>query len=177
MARIFLGIRQQMEAELWLIGEGPELDTVKSILQGSGYEHDLVYWGLHPNVAPLLAQTDLLLMTSLSESFCLAALEAMACGVPVLATKVGGLPEVVIHGQTGYLFPAGDHETAIQVAVQLLSNPGQHQAMRAMAAAHATRFDQQQIVSLYEVLYHQLLQRRSGNISYTETRSIWMNAD
>jgi N-acetyl-alpha-D-glucosaminyl L-malate synthase BshA len=166
MARIFLGIRQQMEAELWLIGEGPELDTVKSILQESGYEHDLVCWGLHHNVAPLLAQTDLLLMTSLSESFCLAALEAMACGVPVLATKVGGLPEVVSHGQTGYLFPAGDHEAAIQAAVRLLSNPGQHQAMRAMAATHAARFDQQQIVSVYEGLYHKLLQRRSGNISW-----------
>jgi N-acetyl-alpha-D-glucosaminyl L-malate synthase BshA len=166
MARIFLGIRQQMEAELWLIGEGPELDTVKAILQGSGYEHDLVCWGLHHNVAPLLAQTDLLLMTSLSESFCLAALEAMACGVPVLATKVGGLPEVVIHGQTGYLFPSGDHEAAIQVAVRLLSNPGQHRAMRARAVTHAARFDQKQIVSVYEGLYHKLLQRRSGNISF-----------
>lgn len=161
MARIFLGIRQQMEAELWLIGEGPELETVKAILQGSGYEHDLVCWGLHHNVGPLLAQTDLLLMTSLSESFCLAALEAMACGVPVLATKVGGLPEVVIHGQTGYLFSSDDHEAAIQMAVRLLSNPGQHQAMRAMAATHATRFDQQQIVSVYEELYHKLRRRKA----------------
>lgn len=165
MARIFLGIRQHMEAELWLIGEGPDLDTVKSILQGSGYEHDLVCWGLHHNVAPLLAQTDLLLMTSLSESFCLAALEAMACGVPVLATNVGGLPEVVIHGQTGYLFPSSDQEAAIQMAVRLLSNPGQHQAMRAMAVIHAAQFDQKQIVSVYERLYYKLLQHRSGNIS------------
>lgn len=166
MARIFLGIRRQMEAELWLIGEGPELDTVKTILQGSGYEDDVVCWGLHHNVAPLLAQTDLLLMTSLSESFCLAALEAMACGVPVLATEVGGLPEVVIHGQTGYLFPVGDHEAAIQMAVRLLSNPDQRQAMQAMAASHAARFDQQQIVSVYEELYDQLLRRRFGNIAW-----------
>jgi N-acetyl-alpha-D-glucosaminyl L-malate synthase BshA len=162
MARIFLGIRQQMEAELWLIGEGPEMEGVVSILQQGQVESDVRYWGLRHDVAPLLAQTDLLLMTSLSESFCLAALEAMACGIPVLATRVGGVPEVVIHGETGFLFPVGDHDVAVRTAVNLLSNPTQHQAMGVRAGQHASRFDHNKIVPAYENLYQRLLYRKSS---------------
>ena len=169
MARIFLGIRQQMEAELWLIGEGPEMEAVVSILQQGQVENDVRYWGLRHDVAPLLAQTDLLLMTSLSESFCLAALEAMACGIPVLATRVGGVPEVVIHGKTGFLFPVGDHDVAVRTAVNLLSNPTQHQAMRVMARQHATRFGHNSIVPVYENLYQRLLYQRSSKSPDTIT--------
>jgi N-acetyl-alpha-D-glucosaminyl L-malate synthase BshA len=161
MARIFLSIREQMEAELWLIGEGPELDTVRSILQQNGAEKDVRYWGLRHDVARLLAQTDLLLMTSLSESFCLAALEAMACGVPVLATKVGGLPEVMVQGETGFLFPVGDHNLAVRLAVDLLSDQARHRAMSEAAARHAARFGYEQIVPEYECLYSKLLSRNS----------------
>jgi L-malate glycosyltransferase len=161
MARIFLGIREQMEASLWLIGGGPDMETVKSIVQQGQAEEDVRYWGLQQDVGPLVAQTDLLLMTSLSESFCLAALEAMACGVPVLATRVGGLPEVVIHGKTGLLFSLGDRDAAVRLAVELLSNPAQHQALRQMAIQRASRFDQHLIVPRYEDLYQRLLYRKS----------------
>lgn len=157
MARIFVGIREQMEAELWLIGDGPEMGSVKSILRQSGFESDVRYWNLQGNVADLLSQADLLLMTSLSESFCLAALEAMACGLPVLATDVGGLPEVVVHGQTGFLFPVSDHKTAISQAVSILSNRAQHRAMSEAAVRHAVFFDDKRIVPLYEDLYRKLL--------------------
>jgi N-acetyl-alpha-D-glucosaminyl L-malate synthase BshA len=158
VARIFLGIRRQMEAELWLIGEGPDMSQVETILQQSGFEDDVRYWGLQHDVAPLLVQTDLLLMTSLAESFCLAALEAMACGVPVLATKVGGLPEVVVDGKTGFLFPIGEHALAVRLAVNLLSNPLQHQTMQTAAIHDAAQFGCNQIVSRYEALYQELLQ-------------------
>ena len=107
MAHIFLAIRARMEAELWLIGSGEEMAPVRSLFQQSAFADDVMYLGLQRDVAPLLRDVDLLLMTSLSESFCLVALEAMACGVPVLATHVGGLPEVVMHGSTGMLFPRG----------------------------------------------------------------------
>ncbi len=169
MARIFLGIRQQMEAELWLIGDGPEMGAATSILQQGQVERDVRYWGLQHNVAPLLAQTDLLLMTSLSESFCLAALEAMACGIPVLATRVGGVPEVVIDRETGFLFPVGDHDAAVRTAVNLLSNPTQHQAMRDMAGQHAARYDHNKIVPVYENLYQKLLYRKFRKSSQTIT--------
>jgi N-acetyl-alpha-D-glucosaminyl L-malate synthase BshA len=162
MARVFLGIRKHMEAELWLIGEGPEMDGVRSILQQSGFEKDVRYWGLNRDVAPLLAQTDLLLMTSLSESFCLAALEAMACGVPVLTTRVGGLPEVVVHGKTGFLYPAGDTQTAVRLGLKLLSDRARHRAMREAAARHACRFGCEQIVPMYEDVYRRVLWRRSN---------------
>jgi N-acetyl-alpha-D-glucosaminyl L-malate synthase BshA len=160
MARIFLEIRKEMDAELWLIGEGPEMPAVRSILQQAGAEKDVRYWGLHGDVAHILAQTHLLLMTSLSESFCLAALEAMACGVPVLAPRVGGLPEVVLPGVTGWLFPPGDRATAARLAVALLSDQAQYDAMSAAAVRHAARFGHEQVVPAYEDLYARLLARR-----------------
>jgi N-acetyl-alpha-D-glucosaminyl L-malate synthase BshA len=162
MAHIFLGIRELMDAELWLIGDGPEMETVKSILRQSGFESNVRYWSLQRDVAGLLAQTDLLLMTSLSESFCLAALEAMACGVPVLATDVGGLSEVVVRGKTGFLFPVGDHNMAIRLAVNLLTDHAQHRAMSESAARHATYFGDERIVPAYEDLYRRLLWRKSN---------------
>jgi N-acetyl-alpha-D-glucosaminyl L-malate synthase BshA len=167
MARIFLEIRKEMDAELWLIGEGPEMPAVRSILQQAGAEKDVRYWGLHGDVAHTLAQTHLLLMTSLSESFCLAALEAMACGVPVLAPRVGGLPEVVLPGVTGWLYPPGDRAAAVRLAVNLLSDQAQHDAMSAAAVRHAVRFGYEQVVPLYEDLYARLLARRSPRIRMT----------
>jgi len=163
MARIFLGIRELMEAELWLIGDGPEMDSVKSILHQSGYERDVRYWSLQRDVAGLLAQTDLLLMTSLSESFCLAALEAMACGVPVLATDVGGLSEVVVREETGFLFPVGDHNLAIRLAVNLLSDHARHRAMSEAAVRQAAYFGEDHIVPVYEDLYRNLLLCKSSS--------------
>lgn len=159
VARIFLGIRERMDAELWLVGEGPELGRIRSLLRANGTV-DVRSWGLQPDVAPILAQTDLLLMASLSESFCLAALEAMACGVPVLATRVGGLPEVVVHGKTGFLFSVGDHSSAVEFAVRILSDPVRHQAFSEAAAAHAGRFAHTMILPRYDQLYGRILEDR-----------------
>jgi N-acetyl-alpha-D-glucosaminyl L-malate synthase BshA len=162
MARIFVDLRKQIDAELWLVGDGPEIQAVKAIFRQYGVEKDVRYWGLQRDVPPILAQTDLLLMTSLNESFSLVALEAMACGVPVLSTDVGGLPEVVLHGETGSLFPQGDHETAVHLAMEILSNPVLHQRMRTMAIKHAQKFSWDAIIPRYEALYRELLYRRSG---------------
>ena len=161
VASIFLRIRKQMDAELWLIGDGPEMNAVKSILRQSGFEDDVRYWGLQRNVGQILAQADLLLMTSVNESFCLAALEAMACGIPVLATDVGGLPEVVTHGETGYLFPLGDHGSATRLAVNLLSDQTLLRTMQIAAVRHASQYGFEKVVPLYEDFYQQLLYRRS----------------
>ena len=172
MARIFLGIRAHLEAELWLIGDGPDMAAVKSILQQSEFAGDVRYWGLQHEVAPLLAQTDLLLMTSLSESFCLAALEAMACGAPVLATRVGGLPEVVSHGQTGFLFPVGDDDVAVDRAVELLTDLAVYRLMRQAARRQACRYDCAQIVPAYEALYQRVSPKRQPALSLLERSAV-----
>jgi L-malate glycosyltransferase len=153
MAHIFLGIRKQIDSELWLIGDGPEMETVKTIFKESEFENDVTYWGIQKQVVPILAQADLLLVTSLYESFSLAALEAMACGVPVLAPKVGGIPEVVVDGKTGFLYPADEHSHAVNIAVKLLSEPDIRKNTINEAILHSHNFDINNAVSMYEDFY------------------------
>ena len=153
MAHIFLGIRKQIDSELWLIGDGPEMETVKTIFKESEFENDVTYWGIQKQVVPILAQADLLLVTSLYESFSLAALEAMACGVPVLAPKVGGIPEVVVDGKTGFLYPADEHSHAVNIAVKLLSDPDISNKTINKAILHSHNFDINNVVSMYEDFY------------------------
>jgi N-acetyl-alpha-D-glucosaminyl L-malate synthase BshA len=153
MAHIFLDIRKQIDAELWLIGDGPEMKAVKEILEDSEFENDVTYWGIQKQVVPILAQTDLLLLTSLYESFSLAALEAMACGVPVIAPEVGGIPEVVVDGKTGFLYPADEHSHAVSIGVKLLSDPKISRKAKNEAILHSHNFDINKVVSKYENFY------------------------
>ena len=170
MARIFVGIRQQMAAELWLIGDGPDMDQVRAIFKENGIEQDVHYWGLQREVAPLLAQTDLMLLTSLNESFSLVALEAMACGVPVVSTNVGGLPEVVLDGITGGHFNPGDEARATKRRGDILTNPPRQRQMGGAARRHAQTFDRAAIISQYETLYRtQRLERvQTGMMTYIQ---------
>ena len=160
LARIFTGIREKLDAELWLVGDGPELGRLRSYFSRQGLARDVLFWGPQRQVGPILARADLLLMPSLAESFCLAALESMACGVPVLASRVGGLPEVVAHGETGLLFPVAEPEAAVAMAVGLLSDPGRHAAMRRAAVNRARGFGHRRVVAAYEGLYESLWPRR-----------------
>jgi glycosyltransferase involved in cell wall biosynthesis len=153
LAKIFLKIREEMNSELWLIGDGPEMERVKNIFRQNDVDGDVKYWNIQHEVAGLLAQTDLVLITSRTESFCLAALEAMACGVPVVASRVGGLPEVVLDGETGLLFDFDQPDQAVQSVLSLMSDPERYRQMSESAFRHAWNYDRRKGVLDYEELY------------------------
>ena len=129
------------------------MNGVKNFFQQKNINGDVRYWDIQFEVAGLLAQTDILLITSRTESFCLAALEAMACGVPVVASRVGGLPEVVLDGKTGLLFDVDQPDQAVQSVLDLLSDPERYQQMSTSATQHARNFDRSKGVLEYEELY------------------------
>jgi len=157
LARVFLAVRERIDAELWLIGDGPGLPVVEAMLAEAGESDAVRSFGVTTDVAPILREADLLLMTSYAESFCLAAAEAMACGIPVVATRVGGISEVVGDGATGQLFPAGDHESAAEAVVELLASPLLRRKLGGAARKRATRFAPDRVVPIYEALYQDLL--------------------
>jgi glycosyltransferase involved in cell wall biosynthesis len=153
MVSIFARLLEQIEAELWLVGDGPGLEELKPRFEAEGLTGRIRFWGLQEKVAPILAQADLLLMTSVAESFCLVALEAMACGVPVLATRVGGVPEVVRHAETGFLYTVGDQGQAVEYGTKLLTDATLHDQFAHASLAQALKFDQSRVIGLYEQLY------------------------
>jgi N-acetyl-alpha-D-glucosaminyl L-malate synthase BshA len=171
VAQIFLRLHRRLPVSLWLIGFGSELPAARAVLSKGGVEGHVQYLGYQEDVSELLARADLLLMASRAESFCLAALEAMACGVPVLASAVGGLTELIEHDRHGLLYPLDDHEQAEQLGVELLSDQDRYAEMCRQAVCRAGQFDREQVLGLYEDLYRGLIARRSamelrvGNLS------------
>src|SRR5690606_21308584 len=107
----------------------------------------------------LLACADLLLLPSESEAFGLAALEAMACGVPVIASDVGGLPEVVVHGETGFLAPVGAIDAMAGFGIEVLGDTGRWRRMSESAREAARRFSADRIVPMYEAYYAEVMAR------------------
>lgn len=156
LARFFALVRAQIDADLWLVGDGPELPELRMALERSAPAGTVRYLGILGDVPSLLGEADLLVLTSLQESFGLAALEGMACGVPVLAPRIGGIPEVVADGLAGALFRAGDPDHAAARAVDMISDADRHWALRQGALAQARTFSEARIVSEYEMLYRRL---------------------
>jgi N-acetyl-alpha-D-glucosaminyl L-malate synthase BshA len=159
LARVFLAVRKRIDAELWLIGDGPRLPALREMLSEAGAGDAVRSFGARADVAPILRETDLLLMTSVAESFCVAAAEAMACGIPVVATRVGGLAEVVNDGETGHLFPAGAHADAADAVVDLLARPWLRRRAGSAARRQAAHFACERVVPRYESLYRDLVDR------------------
>jgi N-acetyl-alpha-D-glucosaminyl L-malate synthase BshA len=157
LVEIFSAIRARVDAELWLVGDGPELPAVRAGVAAAGLTADVRYWGLQRNVAAIVPQASLLLVTSDYESFCLAALEALACGVPVLATRVGGLPEVVTHGVSGFLLPPDDPAAFARHATALLTHEARRRRMGRAAVRQAHRFAAAHVIPRYEALYTSLI--------------------
>jgi len=155
---VFNKVHEQLPSKLLLIGDGPERHNLERLCRQLGLCEEIRFLGKQDAIEELLAVSDLFLMPSESESFGLAALEAMACEVPVISTDVGGLPEVNIHGQTGYLATVGDTDAMARFAVDILSHEDKLQTFRANALAQARRFDIDNILPEYEAYYEEVIQ-------------------
>lgn len=157
MARIARAALHRADSELWLVGDGAGMPAAETVLRDLGATGRVRRWGLRTDVAALLPQTDAVLVTSAAESFSLVSLEAMACGVPVVAPRVGGVPELIRHGSSGYLFDPGDESAATDHVVDLITSPGLRadfgRAGRAAAAAYAV----DAVVPAYEAAYREAL--------------------
>jgi len=155
--RVFARIRKAMPATLLMIGDGPERDDAERESRELEVATDVRFLGRLDSVAGLLQQSDLFVLPTQSESFGLAALEAMACGVPVVGSRAGGLPEVVEDGVSGILEPPGSVEAMGRRAVELLRDPARHRGMVDAAITRARLFDADRIVPMYESLYREVI--------------------
>jgi N-acetyl-alpha-D-glucosaminyl L-malate synthase BshA len=163
LAHVFLAVRERIDAELWLVGDGPSLPVLREMLSEARAEDAVRFFGATTDVATILREADLLLMTSVVESFCVAAAEAMACGIPVVATRVGGLGELVGDGASGRLFRVGAHAEAADAVAELLAHPSLRRRVGSAARRHAARFASERIVPRYESLYRNLVDRGESN--------------
>jgi N-acetyl-alpha-D-glucosaminyl L-malate synthase BshA len=157
VVRVFARIRRAMPATLLMIGDGPDRAEAEHEARDLEIDGDVRWLGRLDAVAPFLQASDLFLLPSQTESFGLAALEAMACGAPVVATTAGGLPEVIEDDVTGILEPVGSVEAMGRRAVELLRDPARHRAMIEAAVAAARRYSADEIVPMYESLYQEML--------------------
>jgi L-malate glycosyltransferase len=157
VVRIFAKVRQAIPSVLILVGDGPERENAEAAVESLGVRQDVRFLGQSDAVADILREGDLFLLPSTSESFGLSALEAMACGVPVIASKVGGLPEVVLDGVTGELVPPDDLDEMAQRAIALLSVRDRWSEMREAAIERSRVFAADKVVPRYEAMYEQIV--------------------
>ena len=155
---VFRRVREQRRAKIVLVGDGPERGRVETLAREAGVAEHVEILGELDDVRGLLSVADVFLLPSAQESFGLAALEAMACGVPVVASRVGGLPEVITDGLTGYLRDPDDHAGMAAAVLDLLDDPSLRQRVAHLARASVVdRFDEDRVVPMYEALYERLL--------------------
>lgn len=153
----FARLRGVVPARLVLCGDGPERAGAEQLAHEYGLADDVIFAGQVPNIAEYLSVADLLLVPSETESFGLAALEALACEVPVIATAVGGLPEVVREGETGYLVPLGDIEAMAKRAREILTDERKQRTLGAQGRLWAVeQFNTERVIPQYEALYERL---------------------
>ncbi|WP_134699003.1 N-acetyl-alpha-D-glucosaminyl L-malate synthase BshA [Ammoniphilus sp. YIM 78166] len=156
--KVFAQVRKNLPAKLLLIGEGPDTSVARQMAQELGILKDVRFMGKQDNLACIYSLADLLLLTSEKESFGLVALEAMACGKPVVATLTGGVPEVVEEGKTGFLLPIGDVDGMARKIVELLSDEEQYSLFSARSLDRAYyEFCQEKIARQYEEIYQRVV--------------------
>ena len=155
---IFKEVYSKIPSKLLLVGDGPERRNLEDLCRQIGLCDEIRFLGKQDAIEEILAVADLFLMPSAKESFGLAALEAMACEVPVVSSDVGGISEVNIQGKTGFLSTVGDVKDMAANAIKLLSNEKLLAEFKANAFAQAQTFDIEFILPQYEAYYEQVLE-------------------
>jgi N-acetyl-alpha-D-glucosaminyl L-malate synthase BshA len=161
-ARIFVRVREQFPVQLCLIGEGPDAQTVMDYLDKERLAADTWLFGCMRDPSDVIRRADLMLITSVREAFGLQALEAMGCGLPVVSTRIGGIPEVVMDGVTGFLYTQGEEDTAVKMVSRLLTDWRLYDRMSQISHKWSTGFDKNKIVNRYETLYYGLTGKSWG---------------
>jgi N-acetyl-alpha-D-glucosaminyl L-malate synthase BshA len=157
--RILKEVRRSVSAELWMVGDGPERGPAEMLARELGVAAHVHFWGKQAHVEKLIPQADVLLMPSETEAFGLVALEAMACGVPTVATKVGGVSELISDGEDGFLAPMGDVAAQAASVVRLLTDEALYERVATAARRKAeTHFTTETIIPMYERCYESALQ-------------------
>lgn len=155
---IFAKVSEKMPAKLLLVGEGPELSKIQCKIRQLGLEERVHFLGKQEDVAQVISLADLLLLPSEKESFGLVALEAMACGVPTIGSDAGGIPELIKHGETGYLAPIGDVDGMSDYAIKLLKDDKLYKQFVEACIFRATHeFCNDAITAQYERIYYRVL--------------------
>lgn len=155
--RAFEKVHEVIPSKLLMIGDGPERQSAEELCRTLGICNDIRFLGKQEQINEILSISDLFLLPSQTESFGLAALEAMACGVPVISTNTGGLPEININGETGYLSNVGDVDDMAKHAIHILSDEGRLETFKKAALKQAAKFEKQHIIPQYEALYKEVI--------------------
>lgn len=155
--KIFYNIQVEIPAKLMMVGDGPEKENAEILCQELGIADKVIFFGNSNEIDKILLLTDLFLLPSETESFGLAALEAMACGVPVISSNSGGLPEVNFEGVSGYLSNVGDVEEMAHNAIKILNDDKVLNQFKKNAFEVAKKFDIKNILPIYEALYQKAI--------------------
>ena len=155
--KIFYKIQEKIPAKLMMVGDGPEKVKAEQLCKELGIEEKVIFFGNSSEIDQILSYSDLFLLPSETESFGLAALEAMAWSVPVISSNSGGLPEVNFDGISGYLSNVGDVDSMAANALKILTDDATLARFRGSALEIAQQFDIKKILPLYEALYHEAI--------------------
>ncbi len=155
--RIFANINKVVPSKLLMVGDGPDRPGAEELCRELGICDDVRFLGKQQEMEEILAISDMFILTSEYESFGLSALEAMAAGVPVLSSNAGGIPEINIHGETGFMANIGDINELSKLGIELLKDEEKLQYCKQKAKEQAAKFDIHYIVPLYEELYERFV--------------------
>ncbi|GGG05109.1 N-acetyl-alpha-D-glucosaminyl L-malate synthase BshA [Paenibacillus aceti] len=163
---IFEKVNASLPAKLLLVGEGPDLPKIQCKIKEMGLSERVHFLGKQDDIAQVISMADVLLLPSEKESFGLVALEAMACGVPTVGSIAGGIPELVAHGETGFLAPIGATDQMAELCISLLTNDELTSHMKQACLERArNHFSSDRITSIYEAIYYRVLNREVPDLT------------